>query len=337
MSACGGLTIETLSKEQIIILSVWIFSYVGTGIFPVGKKIASLPPTSLRSIIRTYVSRGRGSTKLVSTSRLSTHHNCNANREGKGSKGRKIVGMERIRWLSCVLLVLARGSSHAASFVCHPPAAHAKQHCKLRTPHVLLQCDENRQLQKDAIQPITNDFQMMRFVALLLPVATLAVPLVAAAIDHPVDHATLGIPIPVPDVRYFLAGGLCAAASHGITTPIDVVKTRIQADPDKFNQGLVSATRTILQEDGPGALLGGLGPTVVGYGVEGAMKFGLYESLKPTFAQFLPSNDVAAAYLGASIVAGAVASLLLCPMERTRIRLVTDPTFATGLVSTESF
>ena len=29
------------------------------------------------------------------------------------------------------------------------------------------------------------------------------------------------------DYRYFVAGGTCAAISHGITTPLDVVKTRI--------------------------------------------------------------------------------------------------------------
>lgn len=33
------------------------------------------------------------------------------------------------------------------------------------------------------------------------------------------------------DYRFFVAGGTCAAISHGITTPIDVVKTRIQANP----------------------------------------------------------------------------------------------------------
>jgi hypothetical protein len=34
------------------------------------------------------------------------------------------------------------------------------------------------------------------------------------------------------DYRYFVAGGTCAAFSHGITTPIDVVKTKIQANPN---------------------------------------------------------------------------------------------------------
>ena len=38
--------------------------------------------------------------------------------------------------------------------------------------------------------------------------------------------------VALPDVRYFIAGGGCAAFSHGIATPIDVVKTRMQADPE---------------------------------------------------------------------------------------------------------
>ena len=133
------------------------------------------------------------------------------------------------------------------------------------------------------------------------------------------------------DARYFVAGGVCAATSHGITTPLDVVKTKMQASPDVYDKGVYSAALSICKTDGPQALLGGLGPTVVGYGVEGAMKFGVYEVLKPVFSKLLvkDGSDQTAtfAYICASVVAGAIASILLCPMEFTRIRIVTDPNY----------
>ena len=83
------------------------------------------------------------------------------------------------------------------------------------------------------------------------------------------------------DHRYFIAGGTCAAISHGITTPIDVVKTRMQSSPEKYNQGMIHALTFMVREEGVGVLLAGLGPTVIGYAVEGAMKFGVYEVSKP--------------------------------------------------------
>ena len=93
----------------------------------------------------------------------------------------------------------------------------------------------------------------------------------AAAIDHPVDFGHLKIPNPLPnsDPRYFISGGVCAAASHGVTTPIDVVKTRIQSEPEVFNEGIFNAATKIVREDGIQTLLSGLLPTVVGYGFEG--------------------------------------------------------------------
>jgi len=129
------------------------------------------------------------------------------------------------------------------------------------------------------------------------------------------------------DYRYFVAGGVCAATSHGITTPIDVVKTRMQAQPEVYDKGIQAATVSILKTEGPGALLGGLGPTVVGYGIEGAMKFGVYEVMKPVVSNVLKGNT-ATAFIVASVIAGAVASILLCPMESARIRVVTDPDYS---------
>ena len=58
------------------------------------------------------------------------------------------------------------------------------------------------------------------------------------------------------------------------------------------------------------------------------MKFGVYEICKPLFASLLGARNKPVAYLMASVAAGAVAALLLCPMEYTRIRIVTDPEYA---------
>merc|ERR1740121_924953 len=137
------------------------------------------------------------------------------------------------------------------------------------------------------------------------------------------------------DYRFFVAGGVCAATSHGITTPIDVVKTKIQANPEVYNKGMLDATLQILKSEGPGTLLGGLGPTVVGYGIEGALKFGIYEVLKPVMIKIL--SDQTTSFLASAVIAGAVASIILCPMESIRIRLVTDASykgcnFLTGLM-----
>jgi len=137
------------------------------------------------------------------------------------------------------------------------------------------------------------------------------------------------------DYRYFVAGGTCAAFSHGITTPIDVVKTKLQANPEKYKgKGLIGATVQICRdpdEGGPAALLSGLGPTVLGYGVEGAMKFGAYEVAKPIFGALLGGGDGSSnkvlSFVLASILAGAIASILLVPMESLRIKQVTDPSY----------
>ena len=56
------------------------------------------------------------------------------------------------------------------------------------------------------------------------------------------------------------------------------------------------------------------------------MKFGVYEVMKPIMSDLL-KQSTAMAYIMASVIAGAVASILLCPMESARIRVVTDPEY----------
>ena len=155
---------------------------------------------------------------------------------------------------------------------------------------------------------------------------------VAAAVPEVASSPPTGAAGDGADPRFFIAGGTSAAVSHGIATPVDVVKTKMQAEPEKY-RGIRMATRSIIEDEGPATLVGGLGPTVVGYGIEGALKFGCYESLKPVFLDaFGPAADSAQPFLAAAACAGALASVVLCPMEETRIRLVTDPSFGKGLM-----
>merc|ERR1712080_655770 len=86
-----------------------------------------------------------------------------------------------------------------------------------------------------------------------------------------------------------------------------------------------------------GALLTGLGPTILGYSMQGAFKFGGYELFKKQFIEFLgyekAKNYKNSIYIGSAALAEFFADIALCPLEATRIRLVSQPTFANGLVS----
>ena len=65
-----------------------------------------------------------------------------------------------------------------------------------------------------------------------------------------------------------LAGGICCSITHGALTPVDVVKTRIQLDPVKYNQGFIGGFKQVIADEGAGALLTGLGPTAQGYFIQ---------------------------------------------------------------------
>lgn len=100
---------------------------------------------------------------------------------------------------------------------------------------------------------------------------------------------------------------------------------------------MVTAFRQVIKAEGTGALLTGLGPTALGYALQGAFKFGGYEFWKQTAVDYFgvekATQNRQLIYLGASAIAEFFADIALCPLEATRIRLVSQPTFATGLMS----
>jgi solute carrier family 25 phosphate transporter 3 len=114
------------------------------------------------------------------------------------------------------------------------------------------------------------------------------------------------------------------------------VKTRIQLDPATYNRGMINAFRRIIQSEGAGVLATGLGPTLIGYFLQGAFKFGGYEFFKKQSIDFLgletARRNRTAVYSVSAGSAEVFASIALCPLEATRIRLVSTPGFASGLV-----
>ncbi|KAF8937035.1 mitochondrial phosphate carrier protein [Haplosporangium gracile] len=137
--------------------------------------------------------------------------------------------------------------------------------------------------------------------------------------------------------RYALAGAICCGVTHGALTPVDVVKTRMQLEPTVYNRGMTAAFRQVVKAEGSGALLTGFGPTFAGYFLQGAFKFGGYEFWRKKFIDTLGTetaqNNRTLIYSVSAGIAEFFADVALCPLEATRIRLVSQPTFATGLVS----
>mmetsp|Transcript_19567 Transcript_19567/g.25330 ORF Transcript_19567/g.25330 Transcript_19567/m.25330 type:complete len:315 (+) Transcript_19567:48-992(+) len=133
-----------------------------------------------------------------------------------------------------------------------------------------------------------------------------------------------------------LAGGICCSITHGALTPVDVVKTRIQLDPVKYNKGMMSAFGTVVKDEGAGALLTGLGPTAQGYFIQGWFKFGGVEFFKINITKKVGEKTAwenrNSIYLISSAMAEFIADIFLCPYEACRIRLVSNPSYASSMV-----
>lgn len=138
---------------------------------------------------------------------------------------------------------------------------------------------------------------------------------------------------PVPhDASYYskcmLGGVLACGFTHAGITPLDVTKCNMQVNPAKY-KGLVPGLRTLIAEEGSKGLWKGVGPTFVGYSLQGLFKYGLYEVFKD-FYMNLAGEEASATYKPAIWLAGSAsaevfADIALCPLEMTKVRIQTSP------------
>jgi len=136
-------------------------------------------------------------------------------------------------------------------------------------------------------------------------------------------------------LRHAIAGGMCASWSRTILVPIDVVKTRLQISNGEF-KGMNDAFVRIYNREGMRGLWTGLGATSIGYSIQGACKFGLFEVFKDiskhAFGEETSRKHSLAIYMAGSAAAETISSICLCPWEAIRIRTVAKPDFAPNFV-----
>lgn len=88
------------------------------------------------------------------------------------------------------------------------------------------------------------------------------------------------------DPENAIIGAFAGAITGAITTPLDVIKTRlmVQGSGNQY-KGIVDCVRTIVREEGAPALLKGIGPRVLWIGIGGSIFFGVLERTKQLLAQ----------------------------------------------------
>jgi solute carrier family 25 phosphate transporter 3 len=125
-----------------------------------------------------------------------------------------------------------------------------------------------------------------------------------------------------------LGGVLACGLTHAVITPLDVTKCNMQVNPGKY-KGLVSGLKTIAAEEGSIAVWKGWLPTLIGYSLQGAFKYGLYEFFKDTYANALGEENYKKykplVWCAGSASAEVFADIALCPLEMVKVKVQTSP------------
>ncbi|KAH9389252.1 hypothetical protein TYRP_008610 [Tyrophagus putrescentiae] len=133
-------------------------------------------------------------------------------------------------------------------------------------------------------------------------------------------------------LKYYALCGLGGILSCGIThtalTPLDLVKCRIQVNPEKY-KSIANGFKVTVAEEGIRGLGRGWAPTAIGYSLQGLGKFGFYELFKVFYSNLIGEENTylyrTSLYLAASASAEFFADIALCPLEACKVRAQTQP------------
>jgi len=130
-------------------------------------------------------------------------------------------------------------------------------------------------------------------------------------------------------LRFSTSGAICCSAVHLAVTPIDVVKTKVQTDPEKYSN-VFGSFKKVIDEEGFNAFFTGWQPTFVGFFVWGGFTYVATEFLRRYFidaaGDAASSNEVLIILL-ASGLSALFGAYIISPFESVRIRSVSQPKY----------
>ncbi|KAI8987842.1 mitochondrial carrier domain-containing protein, partial [Mycotypha africana] len=93
-------------------------------------------------------------------------------------------------------------------------------------------------------------------------------------------------------------------------------------------KGVFNGWKTIAKAEGFRGVFTGVGPTFIGYSLQGAGKYGFYEVFKYQYGKLVGEENAhkyrTLVYLTASASAEFIADIFLCPMEALKVRMQTS-------------
>jgi len=130
-----------------------------------------------------------------------------------------------------------------------------------------------------------------------------------------------------------IAGASAGFVSSVVTCPLDVIKTRLQAQKIPKGRpeylGVSATTRAIVVKDGIRGLYRGLGPTMLGYLPTWAIYFTMYDGVKDYLAASPTYSDGHhqpwSVHILASVTAGATSTVCTSPLWVVKTRFMTQP------------
>ncbi|GAA5865527.1 hypothetical protein JCM1840_001430 [Sporobolomyces johnsonii] len=121
-----------------------------------------------------------------------------------------------------------------------------------------------------------------------------------------------------------LAGAGAGLVTSIVTCPLDVIKTKLQANGAHGGpSGLIGVSKDIWLREGFRGLYRGLGPTIIGYLPTWAIYFTVYDQVKGYMSRIRGPDD-AVAHIVAAMTAGASGTVLTNPLWVVKTRFMTQ-------------